>query len=236
MNIVAVENLSKTFILGLFRQKKITALRNVSFHLKEGEILALIGPNGSGKTTLIRILSTLILPSAGLVQICGQDVVKNQNNVKGNLALIMNDDRSFFWRLTCYENLRFFCILNNLSRKNIKDEIEQISKKIFLQDFLQKRYDRCSTGMKRKLSIARALLSKPKLLLLDEPTNSLDLESAQSVRNLLREYVQEQKMSAIYVTHNIHEIKSFADQVGAMKEGAFTLLAEDEKRRLFASV
>ena len=224
MSFVTVENLSKNFEMGWLRKQRVQAVAQANFSLDEGEVLAMIGPNGSGKSTLLKILSTLILPTSGNAAVGGFDVVRDARRAREVISLVTNEDRSFFWRMSCYENLRFFCILNNLSEEILGKRIRSTGEKLGLSESLHKRYDQCSTGIKRRLAIARALLSRPRLLMLDEPTNSLDPESAKSVRQIILEQVQNYRTTVIYITHHLEEIEDFPASVAVMKDGIFTYL------------
>lgn len=225
MSFLEIEGLRKTFRSGWFNQNSVDVLRGASCSLEEGEILVLLGSNGSGKTTLAKIVSTLILPTAGQVRVGGFDLVRQSTKVRDQIALVTNDDRSFFWRMTCYENLRFFCILNNLSEANLKARIENFSQRLHLTSFLAKRFDCCSTGMKRRLSIARALMSRPRLLLLDEPHNSLDAASIQDVKNVVFDQVKNHGMSVLWITHQEQEIADLPHRVVCLEEGVMKAVA-----------
>jgi ABC-2 type transport system ATP-binding protein len=216
---VQIENLSKYFVSGIFRKNRVDALVGANLHLNPGEILGIMGPNGSGKTTLLKIISTLILPSEGRVKICGHDVRTQGDKVREVVSYVSNDDRSFFWRLSCWENLRFFTALNNISYGDFRFRIEKLTDSLSLGSFLYKRFDRCSSGMKRRLAIARALLTKPRLLLLDEPTNSLDQNSAHAVRKILLDYIGSEDLSVLYVTHQLQELKNMSCSVAKMVNG-----------------
>lgn len=170
---IAVEDLSKVFRSG--RNHAVWALQNVTFRLAPGTLLLLTGNNGSGKTTLLKILATLILPTSGAAFINGYDVVRNSLAARRQVGICWSDDRAIYWRLTGEQNLMFFGTLYGLSKRQIRQRISQL-KRHFRLDFLHRPVCQCSTGMRQRLILVRALLHDPSVLLLDEPTRSLDQE------------------------------------------------------------
>jgi len=228
MAFLDIQDLCKTFKVGFFPKNKINVLNNINLKINQGNILILAGPNGSGKTTLLKILSTLIKPTKGKIIIDGFDILKEPSQVRNLLSFVNNEDRSFFWRLTCFENLRFFGILNNLEKEELSQAIEEVTSKLDLNEFLYKRFDLCSTGMKRRLGLARALMTRPKLLLLDEPTNSLDSKSADKVKRILLESVSKKDIAVIYVTHHFQEIEDFSCEVSYLEGGILKSISPQE--------
>ena len=221
MAFVEVRNLSKTFKKGFINPQKSEILKDLSFSIELGNVLFLMGPNSSGKTTLLKILSTLVTPTSGEIRIGGFDLVKSPTQVRKLISFVNNEERSFFWRLSCFENLRFFGVLNNIQRKVLKATIEKMSIDLDFNEFLFTRFDLCSTGIKRRLGIARALLKNPQLLLLDEPTNSLDAQSSKILIDLLLKKISNREMAILYVTHRPEEQQFFGKQKAYIKNGIF---------------
>jgi ABC-2 type transport system ATP-binding protein len=230
---VAVEayNLKKEFIkerrfgeilLHPFRKPEVVrALKGVSLKINKGELCVLLGPNGAGKTTLIKILSTIILPDSGKAFIDGYDVVKQEWKAKNSLGLIHSEERSFFWRLTGRQNLEFFAKLYNIKGKEVKKRVNFALKVVDLCDErADMRFDGYSTGMKRRLSIARGLLMDPDVLLVDEPTSGVDPINATKIRKFLKEeLVKKRKKTILMTTHDLREAQELCDSIYIINKG-----------------
>ncbi len=222
-------NLSKSFpvsksfpqiIAHPFKKEKKTVLLNINLHVKQGELFCLLGPNGAGKTTLIKILSSLILPSSGKALVNGFNVVTDNKSVRRSIGLVVSDERSFYWRLTGKQNLRFFATLNNLSKVTYETRIESVLGLLDLHKEANKPFKNYSTGTRQKFAIARGLLTNPKILIMDEPTRSLDRSTSQDLKKLIKEkIVGEEKNTVLLTTHNIYEAEELADRVGIIHQG-----------------
>ncbi len=220
-----------------FRQKQFTtAVNDVSLHIKEGEFFGLLGPNGAGKTTLIKMLSCLVIPSAGTAQIFGHDILREEQAVKNLVGLVSSEERSFFWRLTGRENLQFFASLYHLPKPQAKKHINELLEMVGLSDKGDTKFHHYSTGMRQKLSIARGLLSQPEVLFVDEPTRSLDPVSAQTVRHFFKDRVSSEGKTVILATHNLNEAEQLCDRLAIMDYGRVIALGTvKELRSLFQS-
>jgi len=196
----------------------VLAVSQATFEVHENEIFGLIGPNGAGKTTLVKMLSTLILPTTGTATINGIPILQAER-IKPTIGLMTYNERSFFPRLTCNENLCFYGGLAQLSRPVYKEKIRHLAEMLDLTDHLDKRYDRCSTGMKHRLALARALLNDASLLILDEPTATLDPVAAAQFRERLYALVHQEARTVLMVTHNMDEAVELCDRVAVMVEG-----------------
>lgn len=220
------------FVLHPFRKEVITALDSISLRVKKGEICGLLGPNGAGKTTLIKILSTLILPDFGKVFINGYDIIKEEEYAKDSIGLIHHNERSFFWRLTGRQNLEFFAAIYGMKRKNIKEEVNKVLEIVGLKDKAHIRFDSYSTGMRRKMSIARGLLTNPSILFVDEPSNGLDPVSAMKVRKFLKEeLVEKLKKTILIATHDLKEAESICDEIVILDKGKIKIQGTLKKLR-----
>jgi len=206
------------------------AVNQATFEVHENEIFGLIGPNGAGKTTLVKMLSTLILPTAGTAAINGIPILQ-ADRIKPTIGLMTYNERSFFPRLTCNENLCFYGGLAHLSRPACKDKIQRLAEMLDLSDFLDKRYDRCSTGMKHRLALARALLNDASLLFLDEPTAALDPVAAAQFRERLYALVHQEARTVLMVTHNIDEAVELCDRVAVMVQGRLYVVGTPDRLR-----
>ncbi|MHB1160231.1 MAG: ABC transporter ATP-binding protein [Chloroflexota bacterium] len=227
-NAIEVRDLSKSFpkqrgywetLRHPRRRSTTTALREVSFSVAEGEVFGLLGPNGAGKTTLIKILCTLVLPTEGSASVNGYDVVRDPAAVRRSIGYVVADERSFHWRLTGRQNLRFFATLNNLVGKERERRVEEVAKLVGLSRQLDEPFLHYSTGTKQKMAIARGLLTDPPILLLDEPTRSLDLPTARAVRSFVKRRLAAQGRTVLIATHNMEEASELCHRVAVIDGG-----------------
>jgi len=241
--VLRVEGLTKRFPVrrGWFemlrrpwQREYVPALQGVSFDVAAGEFFGLLGPNGAGKTTLFKILSTLILPDAGTAVVAGNDIVRRPAAVRQVLTPVIADERSLYWRLSARENLRLFAALHGLRGREAETRVEELLRVVALADTGEKMVGSFSSGMKQRLLIARALLSRPRILLLDEPTRSLDPLSARDFRTFLREEVAgHQGCSVILATHSAEEALNLCDRLAVLRKGELLAIgaAEELARR-----
>jgi ABC-2 type transport system ATP-binding protein len=186
----------------------------------EGEVFGLLGPNGAGKTTLIKILSTLILPDEGSAFIDGFDVTKEVQRVKERIGYVVSEERSFYWRLTGRQNLKFFTVLSNLSSRETDKRIGEVVALTGLENDIDNVFQTYSSGMKQRLAIARGMLLDPQILLLDEPTRNLDPSAAQKIRTFIKtEIVGERRKTVIIATNNMQEAEQLCDRVAIIHNG-----------------
>ncbi len=198
---------------------QVHALRGVDLHVKTGEIFGLLGPNGAGKTTLVKILCCLVLPDRGRALIGGEDV-RHENKVKPRLGLVHTDERSFYWRLSGRDNLRFFARLYDVPGRRIDSRIDALLAKVDLADAASRRFSDYSSGMKQRLAIARALLHDPPVLLMDEPTRSLDPAASLSLRALILDELKGRDGKTILLaTHNLREAEALCDRIAILVHG-----------------
>jgi len=226
---VSIESLTKLFpparsgwraFLQPFEKPTIPAVREISFEVRAGEAVALLGANGAGKSTLLRILSTLLLPTSGHAFVAGHDAAQSPREVRRNLGYHAGSDQGFYARLTGRENLRFFGQLNHLSRTTARDRIAQFADRFELGETLDRQVRTLSSGTIQRLSLARALMHKPRVLLLDEPTRSLDAIAASSFRHFLKsEVLQQGTTSLLFASHSLREIELLANRVAILKQG-----------------
>lgn len=212
-------------------------LRSVSFRVHRGEFFGLLGPNGAGKTTLFKVLSTLISPDEGRIEVAGHDLDEEPGAVREALTPVIADERSLNWRISGRENLRLFAGLYRMRRPDA--EIDGLIDVVGLVDAADRMVGQYSSGMKQRLLIARALLSRPKVLLLDEPTRSLDPVSARNFRRFLQEdVVARSGCTILLATHNADEAFELCDRVAVLDRGRLiadgpaTVLARETGQRL----
>jgi ABC-2 type transport system ATP-binding protein len=195
------------------------ALRGVDLPVETGEIFGLLGPNGAGKTTLVKILSCLVLPDRGHALIRGCDV-SHENKVKPMIGLVHSDERSFYWRLSGRENLRFFARLYDVPGRRIEARIEDLLRKVDLVEAASRRFSDYSSGMKQRLAIARALLHDPPVLLMDEPTRSLDPAASLALRTMINDELNGRDGKTILLaTHNLREAEVLCDRIAILVQG-----------------
>ena len=226
---VSVRNLAKRYpvvkgyrdlLLHPFRRKTLTALEDISLEVAPGRCFCLLGPNGAGKTTLIKVLTTLILPDAGEASVCGLDVVREPARVRELVGLAVAEERSFYWRLSGRENLRFFASLQNISGDERDDRVASVLRLTGLGTAADRRFDSYSTGMRQMLAFARALLTDARVLFVDEPTRSLDPRAAGRIREFLRrDLVDGRGRTVFWATHNLAEAKEVAHELAVIAGG-----------------
>lgn len=209
--IIHVENLVKKF-------KKITAVDNVNFSVNQGEIFAFLGPNGAGKTTTIKMLTTLLHPTSGVLMVNGFNPSNQQADIRKSFGIVFQDP-SLDDELTAYENMEFHAVLYHVDKETRKERIEYLLKFVDLWDRKDDLVKTFSGGMKRRLEIARALTHHPKILFLDEPTLGLDPQT----RNHLWEYVmklnKDEGMTVFLTTHYMEEAEKVSDRIAIIDHG-----------------
>ncbi|KRM34620.1 ABC transporter ATPase component [Lactobacillus intestinalis DSM 6629] len=196
--------------------KEFIALDDVSFDIKEGEIVALLGPNGAGKTTIVSIIGGYLLPTSGQVIINGEDVIKTRS--RDNIGVSFGGDLGFYGRATAKQNMSFFADLAKIPHRKQKAEIERVLDIVNLKDDMNKKVQFFSKGMKQRMHIARALLGNPQLLLLDEPTDGLDVEIATNIRNVVKNLAQS-GISILLTSHMMSEVEALSDQIVLLGAG-----------------
>ena len=209
---IAVHGVTKSF-------RAMRALVGVDLTVDLGEVVVLLGPNGAGKSTLMRILATTILPDSGTAWIGGYDVVAQPAAARRSFGLTLGDERSWYWRLTGRHNLEFFAALYGLPRRVAKERVAAILADVDLADAADRRFDSYSTGMRMRLSLARALLPEPPVLLLDEPSRSLDPVAAAAFRQRVMQLQRERNMAILYTTHDLHEAAAIASRIMILVSG-----------------
>lgn len=203
-----------------FKDKKVfvTALKHVSFTVKKGEIVGLLGENGAGKTTLLRTIATLLNPTEGQVKVDGFDTVKDANEVKKKLGVLFGGETGLYDRLTARENLEYFASLYGMSKHDTKVRIDDLARMFGMRDFLKRKVGNFSKGMRQKVAISRAILHNPDIILFDEPTTGLDITSSNVFRQLVHQLKREGK-TIIFSSHIMEEVSMLCDSVAMMHKG-----------------
>lgn len=202
------------------------ALRGVDLEVPWGGIVALLGPNGAGKSTLLRTLGTSVLPDAGVVEVAGGNVVDQPGAARRALGLVLGEERSWYWRLSGRQNIEFFAALHGFGRREARSRAVELLKLVDLVAEADRRFDRYSSGMRARLSLARALLHEPPVLCLDEPTRTLDPVAASAFRALVVAQAETGR-AVLFTTHDLHEAAAVASRVVVMVRGRVAASAED---------
>ena len=197
---------------------QVTALDGVNFNIKSREIYGLIGPNGAGKTTTLRIICTLIKPTSGTMEIFGQDAVKQPEKIRQNISYLPEESGAYP-NLTGWEYLEFMAKLQAKPNLNIKDVVKDAAEISGLGDRLKDKAKTYSKGMKRRLLVARALMTKPQLAVLDEPASGLDIMHAYHIREIIKRYVKEHDVTVLLSSHNMLEVEYLCDRVALINKG-----------------
>ncbi len=220
---VAVEakNLVKDF-------GSVRALDGLNFSIKKGEIFGLIGLNGAGKTTALRITSTLLLPTSGTVTVFGHDVVEEASEIR-NLISYLPEEAGAYKNLSGIEYLRFMASFREDNKGAVNDLVDVASEISGLGERLKDKVKGYSKGMKRRLLVARALMTKPKLAILDEPNSGLDVLHSVHVRTIIKRYAKEHDVTVLLSSHNMLEVEYLCDRVAIINKGKVVVEGSPEE-------
>ena len=205
------------------RRTRFRAVDGIDLQVERGEIFGVLGPNGAGKTTTMKMLATLLEPSAGSARILGRDVVTEAREVRRRMGAVLSDGRSLYWKLTARENLEYFAALYHVPGREQRPRISAALAAVKLDDRADDYVERYSTGMRQRLVLARALLPDPELLLLDEPTVGLDPQSARDLRDRVRD-LQRQERTVLLTTHYMEEADQLCNRIAIVDHGRIVAL------------
>jgi sodium transport system ATP-binding protein len=208
---IHVENLTKIF------RHSVRALDHVSFDAKAGEIFGIIGPNGAGKTTALRILSTVLRPTSGIVQVAGFDVATQPMEVRRRIGF-QSASTGIYDRMTAWEIVAYFGSLNGLAQPELERRMNEVFTQLQMHDFRNVLGMRMSTGMKQKVSLARAIIHDPPVLIFDEPTAGLDVLVQRAVLDAIR-HLRVQGRCILFSTHIMREVEKLCDRVAILHRG-----------------
>jgi len=201
----------------------VAAVDHLSFVVAEGEIFGLLGPNGAGKTTVIKILTTLLKPTSGTATVAGFDVRTEKNKVRESIGIVFQEP-SLDWRLTGRENLDFHARMYGLKRGTREKRIAEALKLVELEDKADIVTDKYSSGMKRRLEIARGFIHDPQVFFLDEPTLGLDTQTRRRIWDYIKEVNTRERVTIVLTTHQMEEADYLCDRVGIMDHGKIIAL------------
>ena len=220
-------------ILGMDRAN-IVALNKATFRVKKGEVFGLLGPNGAGKTTMIKILSTLLSYEEGQVTVNGFDLNKDPNQVLKNLQTVLTGSLGFEWRLTVRQSLEFYARLYGMSKGETDRRIEELLDITGIRSYENMMFQGFSSGMARRVLLARALLRDVPILLFDEPTANLDPNSAVRFRRIIKDLSVNSGKTVLLATHNMFEAQDLCDDIAIIDKGhVVTQGTPSEVRHMF---
>ena len=214
MNSIKTVNLTKKY-------KDLTAVDNLNLQINSGELFSLLGINGAGKTTTVKMLSCLTNPTSGEAFVGGYSITNDKLTVKSIIGT-SPQETAVAPNLTVKENLELMCSIHGFSKEKQKAKINELSEQFHLQNILQKKAGKLSGGWQRRLSIALALISEPKILFLDEPTLGLDVIARSELWDIIKDL--KGKITIILTTHYLEEAEALSDRIGIMKNGRLLVI------------
>ncbi len=226
MDIIKTKDLTRTF-------KDLTAVDNISFKVKKGEIFGFLGPNGAGKTTTIKMLTTLLHPTSGSAEIAGYDITKEKDNVRKSIGIVFQEP-ALDTELTGRENLEYHARMYAIPKDKRDKRINEVLNLVDLDDKKDVFVKNYSGGMKRRLEIARGLMHYPKVLFLDEPTLGLDAQTRRAIWDYIKKMNKEEDTTIFLTTHYMDEADYLCNRVGIIDHGK--ILVMDKIRNLKKSI
>jgi ABC-2 type transport system ATP-binding protein len=222
MGVIEAHDLKRTYktFTGTVRRRslEVEAVRGVTFSVEQGELFGLLGPNGAGKTTTIKMLITLLIPTAGSAHVLGYDVVKNAQQVRKRIGYVFGGDRGLYDRLSGLDNLRYFAELYAVPPREQKRRIGELLELVGLAGRENERVEGYSRGMRQRLHIARGLLHDPPVVFFDEPTIGVDPVGARELRATIAELVDAGK-TILLTTHYMFEADQLCDRIAVIAKG-----------------
>lgn len=206
-----VTNLTKRF-------KEATVVDNLSFSVKPGEIVGLLGENGAGKTTTLRMISTMLKITEGSITVDGHDAKTNPENVRKQIGILFGGDVGLYDRLTAKENIEYFAALYGMDKSSTKERIESLTKDFGMEEYINKRVSKFSRGMKQKVSIARSIVHNPSVMLFDEPSTGLDVGATRTIQDFILKCKEENK-TILFSSHSMREVEKLCDRVVIINKG-----------------
>jgi ABC-2 type transport system ATP-binding protein len=227
MNAIEVRDLRRVFkaTIGTIRRrtKEVVGVDNISFDVRDGELFGLLGPNGAGKTTTVKMLTTLLIPTAGSATVLGYDVVRDAEAIRPVIGFIFGGERGLYWRLSAKDNLRYFADLYHVDPDVARQRLPRLLELVGLSGREDEKVEGFSRGMRQRLHVARCLLHDPQVLFLDEPTMGLDPVGARELRQVVRNLVAEEK-TVFLTTHYMFEADALCERVAVINHGQIVAL------------
>jgi len=196
------------------------ALNGINMTINKGEIIGLLGPNGSGKTTLIKIISGLLIPDEGTVEISGISLNNStEKSIMSKIGVVLEGARNLHWRVTVKDNFYYFGSLKGLNKKDINCSIEKFSSTLDIKHLLNRQVKSLSLGEKQKVAIAACLLHNPEIIILDEPSNGLDIESKENLQNTLKHINKDFNTTILITSHDVSFLNNVVDRYIVLYKG-----------------
>lgn len=235
--VIKVESLSKKFkvkikekgfsgsIKSIFkpRYKEITAVKDISFNVAKGEIIAFIGPNGAGKSTTIKMLTGILYPSSGEIKVLGIDPVKNRKKLAYEIGTVFGQKEQLWMHLTPYDNFKFFGAIYDLKDDKVEEKIQEFIEVFDLKDFIDTPVRNLSLGQRIRCEIVASLIHEPKVLFLDEPTIGLDPVVKETIRSLIKKMNKEYETTVFLTSHDVGDIEKLCKRVIIINNGQMVL-------------
>ena len=237
MQAIKVENLSKTFrikrkekgmrgsVKAIFRPQteEVRAVNGISFAVEEGEMLAFIGPNGAGKSTTIKMLTGILYPDGGRVEVLGIDPAKERRQLAYRIGTVFGQKEQLWTHLTPYDNFRFFGAIYDLSERETEARIAELSERFELKTFIDTPVRNLSLGQRIRCEIVASVLHEPKVLFLDEPTIGLDPVVKENVRELIKQMNREEQTTVFLTSHDVGDIEKLCRRIIIVNAGQIVL-------------
>ena len=213
--------IKRGFIYNLFHEdeKIVKAVNNISFNVEEGETVAFIGPNGAGKSTTIKMLTGILYPSSGSINICGLTPIKDRNSLAYNIGCVFGQRSQLLPNLPLTESMHMYGVMYDMDEKSINKRIKELSKLFDLESFIKQPVRKLSLGQRMRAEIAVSLIHSPRIIFLDEPTIGLDIVSKKSLRELLLKINREEHVTIFLTSHDTEDIESICNRCIIINHG-----------------
>ena len=215
------------------KKKTVRALKEVSFSIEKGELVGFIGPNGAGKTTTLKVLSGLLYPTAGFVQVLGYDPWERQSEFLKKIALVMGQKNQLWWDLPAIDTLELNKAIYEIPDNKYKESLSELVNLMEVEDLLNVQVRRLSLGQRMRLEIISSLLHQPDVLFLDEPTIGLDVVGQQKIRDFIADYNRRNEATVVLTSHNMDDVINLAKRVIVIDKGE--ILFDGDLRQLVES-
>ena len=237
MSVIKVSNLSKTFKVKLKEKglkgslkslvkpkyKIIKAVNNISFEVEKGEIIAFIGPNGAGKSTSIKMMTSILFPDKGSIDILGLDPVKDRKKLAYEIGCVFGQKEQLWTHLTPYDNFKFFGAIYDIPNSKVEKKINELRELFELDEFINTPVRNLSLGQRIRCEIVASLIHEPKILFLDEPTIGLDPVVKENIRSLIKRMNKEYKTTVVLTSHDVGDIEKLCKRVIIVNKGQIVL-------------
>lgn len=200
--------------------KEVTAVRDISFHIEEGELVGLIGLNGAGKTTTLKMLAGLIHPSEGTISVNGFVPKELKKNYLKEIGLVMGNKSQLWWDISAYESFELEGQIYGLKEKKIQEKIDELASMLDAKELLRTPVRKLSLGERMKMELILVLLHEPSILFLDEPTIGLDIISQKKLREFIKQYNKENQATMIVTSHNMKDVEELCERVIIIDHGS----------------